>query len=757
MITNRYRLILQTICVLILMIAILFSRVAYYSLPAQTVLLSSFIIIAIIWWILHLTHPAQWQSSPLSVGLFGLLIALVISSMLSLNPAQSWKVAWSWATAITLFIFTLFLLRIRLFTTKSILYSFIPILSIFAVATYSEVWQKWLAWNESSTINPFQIGLIHGWTESRNILVVLIVWLIIICFGSLWEQNRTKYLLAVWGILALPIIYLADSAGGYVAISSGCGSLVLIHCFPWMQNIWRQRTARQQLLAKSAVGLFLLGALLFGIRWLANDPGLGDRLNLWQIAWQAIRKNPGTGLGMGTYITSFISGTPQFILRPHLYFYTHNLWLNILADLGVLGLIAVLVIGVQLSSLLWTYRSKIQSPTVITIIACLVVFFSHTLIETPRPRIILIFFIFLASLVYELEPKSNSYTDNSKRQITVWFWPLFFTLLGINLWQNYQTQNLYEAGLSFAESGDWANAADQFDQAMATAWTSDTAVLYATAHAHAILDLSSDRGDVKTIYYERLISQEPAWPPNHLHLALLYQHAGNWPAAEQSFKNAAERAPKSAYIWLNWALFYEQTGQSEKANTLYSQIYQFPTTAHNSPFWQGRYPITPQACNSLDCFYFSQEALKTGWEQLAQGNNEQAQAIFEAYWKENKQRHDPTTYAGLFLTDSPYQEEINSTETTPITTNPLIAQSVLNLFLYPPHNSDSLIYQLNNTLVHTAQGYGFYDNGAYIKLGYLRQPLPHDFAPKCAMLHNRRFPRLAAKTIGIMVQSQRPR
>lgn len=89
-----------------------------------------------------------------------------------------------------------------------------------------------------------------------------------------------------------------------------------------------------------------------GLQRLA-DRGLGQRLGLWQIAWEAFKTHPLLGVGLGNYVQwdyrqALSQAQPLFVNNAH------NLFAQLAAETGLLGLITVIVPVVISVARAWT-------------------------------------------------------------------------------------------------------------------------------------------------------------------------------------------------------------------------------------------------------------------------------------------------------------------------------------------------------------------------------------------------------------------
>lgn len=77
----------------------------------------------------------------------------------------------------------------------------------------------------------------------------------------------------------------------------------------------------------------------------ASARAIGTRLTLWSVALQMFRQKPLLGWGLSQFkmlYSTYISKWTWDLIRGRGSFYAHNLFLNVMAELGILGLLALL-------------------------------------------------------------------------------------------------------------------------------------------------------------------------------------------------------------------------------------------------------------------------------------------------------------------------------------------------------------------------------------------------------------------------------
>ncbi|MCF8031744.1 MAG: O-antigen ligase family protein [Desulfarculaceae bacterium] len=199
--------------------------------------------------------------------------------------------------------------------------------------------------------------------------------------GSLHSGYGTlgTYLVLVWPFLLLaPLVWNAPWAkAAWVALiaCSGLVAYVTYNRAAWLTMVLQaalclimvSRHRLRMSLIMLAAGVLAVGMLLaapgsrHGENWsmLLKDPlktggTAGDLIAAWRHSWRQIKKDPFLGIGLGRH--SFSKAYPEF-RRTHqpLLWHAHNTFVDLTLQLGVQGLIAILLIMGVLVWALWPH------------------------------------------------------------------------------------------------------------------------------------------------------------------------------------------------------------------------------------------------------------------------------------------------------------------------------------------------------------------------------------------------------------------
>lgn len=197
-------------------------------------------------------------------------------------------------------------------------------------------------------ILPLGLALSLNWSWARWRWLPLLLWppLLIMGNGLLLSQSRSSWLaLGVAGLL-LGWLLLRNSPKPSSALHDA-----MIGNKPGRVSDASGAVGRWG-------GLVLIGLLIGLLYWqldvligwvpstllASTQASLLRRLDIWRLSWQLVKEQPLTGIGLGTYEAAFANAYPTLPLvggrlaPPH----AHNLFLQLVLDLGLPGLVAFL-------------------------------------------------------------------------------------------------------------------------------------------------------------------------------------------------------------------------------------------------------------------------------------------------------------------------------------------------------------------------------------------------------------------------------
>jgi O-antigen ligase len=165
-----------------------------------------------------------------------------------------------------------------------------------------------------------------------------------------------------WWAMYVFIIWFSASRSGLLGLAGGA--------VVWWLTGDRHPKA---LIAIAGVAVVGLVAAFLSVRGLFAVSG---RDEYWGVAWQMFLSSPLTGTGYDTFqgvYTSLYPNNPTFN-------HAHSLYLNVLAEIGLLGFIATLALVWLWSWMMWIRREQVWARAALVAGAS---FFAHSLTDTP--------------------------------------------------------------------------------------------------------------------------------------------------------------------------------------------------------------------------------------------------------------------------------------------------------------------------------------------------------------------------------------
>lgn len=192
----------------------------------------------------------------------------------------------------------------------------------------------------------------YGGLDHPNILGGLLavgILLLILQIINFWRRNSNSFknVVYIFFILIFSMcLFFTFSRGAWAALIVGLISLLII-------TIWQRDLLIQKRLLQIILVLALLVFFLYTINSdlvltrLSNDTRLEvksntERINSYKIANEVIKENWLAGVGIGNYTSAFQNIRPN--LQSYSYQPVHNVFLLILAEIGIMGIIIFLIV-----------------------------------------------------------------------------------------------------------------------------------------------------------------------------------------------------------------------------------------------------------------------------------------------------------------------------------------------------------------------------------------------------------------------------
>lgn len=370
-------------------------------------------------------------------------------------------------------------------------------------------------------------------------------------WGWAARKRGTRRGFLVFAILLIAIMLLTSSRGGWISLGAGAA------VFAGLQLLRDSRL--RQLARRYAIPLLvalaaLVAVAVFALLRLSADPGhsTGDilRFDLWRGAGEIIRDHPILGVGPGEFGHVYRAyREPDF---PDNRFSTaHNLYLNTLAETGIVGGLVGLALGLVLLRTWWRRWNEVDSPAqqarlsgaFAALVGVGVQSFFDTFTSPPLVLLALLLVAYCITPRLKVELRSTLPPLRGSRPAAA---AALILLLGygVGLLRSDQAQAAFNASVN-SGSLDAAQQAQALDPGLRLY---DLQVAYLTG-------IQDDPAQAIPLY-EKALALEPTWDVGWINLAALYERAGSADQALAALLRADSIDHSNGAI-LHWARLAE--------------------------------------------------------------------------------------------------------------------------------------------------------------------------------------------------------
>jgi tetratricopeptide (TPR) repeat protein/O-antigen ligase len=435
-----------------------------------------------------------------------------------------------------------------------------------------------------------------------------------------WSPRRPdRFLWASWVIAALLVLYLTYSRGAWLAAASALLTLAALrlsrsghaNMATW-RAWWRSRPGRIRLRVALAAGtgVTLALVLLAAASGEFNTPRreTGARRAFYEIAWQEFERHPLTGTGPFTFGLSLLDHRSIPPDQPHAH--AHDLVLNVAAEMGLPGLIALTITVFLIAHYgRRALRSTDDAATWAHTAACGAAFVAlgvHSLVDMPTmfPAVTLLMLgILAAGLVQPGEEQAGAQHGRLERAVRRILPLAAWSAVLATGWWSARVYADYIRGERLLLDRAYQRGADLLGE---VSHTEPNLALYHAEYGYAC-GLAAFHGDATYLqrgidaYRRALVLEAPhaVWWAN---LAALYSQAGQGDQAVEAMRQATRYAPEDPDLWLNLGVYYEAQGSTEQARQSYRRVLELDSRWGYSGFWSetalrqvllAAYPLEP--------------------------------------------------------------------------------------------------------------------------------------------------------------------
>jgi tetratricopeptide (TPR) repeat protein len=511
----------------------------------------------------------------------------ILSSAFSINSQLSFYQAWlSGCGVLLLFIFY----SLEKPSLKNILILALALTGlgfmIFSWLDAAHWYQSYrLALPEGSLIPSISFRLNGGNTIAAFYSLIAFLFLGL----SFKSKTLTVKLLASIGCFsALILILLSSSRGALLGVLAGAGFLLLILFWNQILILFKliKHNQKARFIALATIIILIIFIILF-IIWFfisaANHPTHGNALQsrneFWTPAIDAFLSSPILGTGPYTFYSWYIQGGS--IPPGHLFLHAHNSYLDLLANMGLLGL------GV-FSWLLWRFFQlvKLQFSSLrieknyftISLLAGVIAFAVHSFFDGLYLMIFAGFtFIFIMVLIFNDLPSAPI-----KKYERILLFMLWLGVAGYSWFHYFQIKPITQA-ISAYQSNNLPAAQTEIKKALEinannTITNIHAAILYSDSLSNVQLNAIPAM--------EKAVNLDPYWGLNHANLAALYAYNQDYDLALTEINKALDMAPNSSLFALNKGVILEQLNDYEEARTSYKFVLEMNPEWASNYFWR---------------------------------------------------------------------------------------------------------------------------------------------------------------------------
>lgn len=586
-----------------------------------------------------------WYPTALDLPLLVWMVAIALSIALNLDVWRRSMIGVWYATLYFIVWYWLSDLVANRLLSRRQLIAIVPLGAVFTIYKGLEESQPWLAERLPLLLSgsiPFELPRPSGLLGNPNVLSAVLVIVIPLTITLILRARKLARLpLLVLLVASLVLLAFTFSRGGWLGVGTALVVQValLLHTRGLLRPVdlrdWfaaaSQRTRIGFGTSAAVATLCLLLVSAVTVKSLSiggRDFGLRDFI--YSAAIELFTEHPIAGTGLFTFGRGLAEHTshPTYDVQSH----AHNLYLNVAAELGIVGLVALVVTGVyvlQHSRQNWALADPRERILLSGAYAAIAGFLAHHLLDFPAafPVVALTALIPLVAALAPVQQAVQLPARSCRRVFgTATFGVAALVVTGFwngNLYQNYMD-------VLFNLNGDFRGLAERLQPIVDN--DPDLAV---THHQQGFLyGLAAFRGDEVALNraissFERYVELEPYYVTGWVNLAALNAQAGDYVAAALNMRHAVDASPD------HWPFQYQLAEYEERqGNFVAAQTYVLDLLTHNPdvmllPDWNDS-PLRQTLARNFTPSVRARTALL-----LANGQPEAARALWNAEGSED--------------------------------------------------------------------------------------------------------------------------
>jgi tetratricopeptide (TPR) repeat protein len=419
----------------------------------------------------------------------------------------------------------------------------------------------------------------------NSLAAFLVMLLPLIAARALSTGRGGRVVLALYFAVTGGLLVLTTSRGGWLGAAAGVftvglGTLWLGDGRAW----WARRTQIARIgigIVGVAVVIGMVGAVIVSLGW--SGRSFNTRTWIYDAAARTFAAQPIAGSGLYTFGRDLarVHGMPPY--EPHAH--AHNIGLHVAAELGIVGVIALIVLMIALARAflraLQAQRVRLRSSEAwITIgtFGSAVGFGVHHLFDVPSMMPVIALTLIALCAVGIAVPRPDSLPPAIRSRIPIRAWDtagLWIALIASGVW-SAATYDVYWRGVqeSVANMGDLASDQLLPLQDVIAADPNQPAYHYAQGMLLALSDHTAGttaHADSSRAAFMNFTTLEPDYAMGWVNLAAMRAASGDSAGALAAWENAGRRAHQAWSIQYQWGVYAEQIGDAVYARIAYER------------------------------------------------------------------------------------------------------------------------------------------------------------------------------------------
>jgi O-antigen ligase len=345
---------------------------------------------------------------------------------------------------------------------------------------YQQLANYWIEWQKNAgqgALIPFSIPRITSMLVNSNVLAAYLVMLIPLFVSRVFSIRNLigRTLFVVGAVLSLMLLFFTDSRGGLVGAALGLVSFVMLVLLSrnllspvQLSILWQAQSTLRRALAVGLILLVMSGSAVVALRLIRSLSEGGRTLELrtyiFDAAFTMFREKPITGYGLFAYGREQLrlASTPPLTSHTN----AHNLVLNVAAEMGILGLLALVVTFILIIRAIyrnWQTATFKERLLLSGTIASAVSLTTHHMIDLPAVGTPLIFIAGMIVVAVSITPFNTLAVQVKRPQVHLALSCLVcFMVLAVGWWNNTLYAD-YVNILSQTTQANYAESAQRLD------------------------------------------------------------------------------------------------------------------------------------------------------------------------------------------------------------------------------------------------------------------------------------------------------